>query len=198
MSLIKRDSKSPTIGGVFANLKAASKGVAARLNGELVLMLDQSGSMRGEPIHQLNIAARAVIAEHLAKVDINVITFPNVVITPGQGFFQLHARGGTPMRDAINLFYEHSATGSHGILMSDGQPDSDVSCEVEACANKGLVIHTVACGDGADERLLRWIAERTGGTFYRAGEPVQLTEAFLALGRKAIAALTEGRKELAK
>jgi uncharacterized protein YegL len=194
--LIKRNGNAPTLGGVFAHLKQASKNVVATTGADLTLILDRSGSMAGEPLAQLNLAARRVIIDFLPKININVIPFDGVKVIPAQAFVEMRVKGGTPMGAALCKFVEIAQPGSHAILMSDGSPTDDHEIGVERCVEHRLVVHTVACGDGADEILLRDIAVRTGGTFSRATQPAQLTEVFLVLTRKAVAALTDGKKEL--
>lgn len=196
MSLIKRNGNAPTLGGVFAHLKQASENVVATTGADLTLILDRSGSMAGEPIHQLNLAARRVIIDFLPKVNINVVLFDKVKVIPAQAFIEAHIHGSTPMGAALCKFVEIAQPGSHAILMSDGSPTDDYEIGVERCVERRLTVHTVACGNDADTELLRDIAVRTGGTFSHATQPHQLTEVFLILGRKAVAALTEGQKEL--
>lgn len=198
MSLVKKsDGATPTVKSVFGRLKqvAAAPPTVSRV---LTLVLDCSGSMTGEPIHELNAAVQRSIAEFASKVELRALTFPHFYsgIVPAITVGRLRAHGSTPMGEALTRFACDSERGAHAILMSDGSPTDDIEGPVRMCVEGGLVVHTVACGPDADELLLRDIAARTGGQFYRANEPIKLTDAFLQLGRKAVAALTAGQKEL--
>lgn len=193
----KSDRKPPTTKSVFSKLKQVTASPPATLGRSLTLILDRSGSMCGEPIVQLNAAVTRTIAEFSSKVNMLALTFPaSGGLVPAFALSPLVAFGGTPMGEALYTFVGAASPGDHAILMSDGQPTDDPEPAVERCVERGLVVHTVACGSGADEALLRDIAWRTGGQFYRANEPIKLADAFLQLGRVAVAALTAGQKEL--
>jgi len=192
----------------FDSLKKVAASPLVSSSRELALLLDVSGSMGTlcdsgrQAVEELESAARQTIARYGGRVKMSAILFGLCSATSGvqrfpvQALPTLQASGGTPMHLALREL-ALSAAGSHAILMSDGHPDSStkVRAEVEKIATT-KVVHTVACGPGADEVLLRWIAERTGGKFYRLGDAVELPDAFLELARVAVAALTTGATAL--
>jgi len=207
MSLVKQSGGGAPKRSPFDSLKKAASAPLLPSNRRLDLLLDVSSSMGVRcssgraAIEELEDAARATIAEYSSRVEMSAVLFGTVnerrvLRVPVKALPKLEACGGTPMHLAIYEFALASA-GSHAILMSDGRPDDprSVRAAVESVA-ASKVIHTIACGPGADEELLKWIANRTGGKFFRLGDAIDLPNAFLELARVAVAALTTGQEAI--
>ena len=206
MSIVKKPAADAKR-NPFDSLKKAAASPLTSSRRHLTLLLDVSGSM-GTPcdsgrlaVEELEDAARQTVAKYSSKVKMSAVLFGLVTAYqaqrfPAQALPHLRAGGGTPMHLAIEEF-SNDPPGSHAILMSDGHPDNRraVRAQVESIAAT-KVIHTVACGPSADEELLRWITERTGGKFFRLGDAVELPDAFLELARVAVAALTTGQQAI--
>ena len=148
-----------------------------------VLVLDTSGSMRGDAIRQLNDGLQAFIEEvrsdSLAakRVELAVVTFgPAQLIQPFAtieqfAFRELSASGGTPMGEAVNLalrtLAERKATyRANGVgyyrpwvfLITDGAPTDSITSAAAAVregeATKSFSFYAVGVED-ADLAQLR-------------------------------------------
>lgn len=200
MSLIKREGGDvkPSVGSVFDRLKKVSKAdnLVQSGSGQVFYLLDRSGSM-DDSIDELNSAAIAAMSAIRASVTVSAIPFPDPVVIDSRVFEPLHAYGGTPMEKAFDLLLTAAPDGSHAILMSDGQPNNQelVFRAARLCAERRIVVHTVPFGDAAED-FLREVARITGGEFKPAHAVADLAPVFLALGRKAVAALTSGQKAI--
>lgn len=198
MSLIKSEGSRPH-SDPFESLRKAATNVGATTK-VITLVLDVSGSMRGKAIDDLRDAASGVCARYRARVKFEAVTFASssrrmTVLD----FNSLQAGGSTAMHYGLRELLQ-APTGSHAVLMSDGRPDSDSLAldEARKLAERKIVVHTVACGESADEELLRRIAEITGGAFYQAAGSFDLPVAFEQLVSKAVAALTSGTPQLVR
>lgn len=156
----------------------------------VVILVDTSGSMKGEPIAQLNAGIAAFSAElqgdSLAakRVELALVTFgPKVEVVCGFGPVetfdppQLVAHGGTPMGEAIKKAielirerkgqYREAAIPSFRpwiVLITDGEPTDEWTAAARAVATgeAGNSFAFYAIGvDGANMTTLTQIATRT-------------------------------------
>jgi uncharacterized protein YegL len=154
----------------------------------VILVLDNSGSMTGAPIQQLNDGLQAfrdeLVTDSLAakRVELAIITFGPVKVEvdfiSAQNFYppRIEPAGATPMGEAIeraiNMLMERKATyRSAGVknyrpwvfLITDGSPTDSVSRATqlvhEGEASKSFMFYAVGV-EGADFGTLRSIATR--------------------------------------
>jgi len=161
----------------------------------MVLVIDKSGSMDGEPIEMAKSAARSAV-ELLGKRDyVGVIAFDgeSFVISDMQSarnkgkisdeIARIDAGGGTVMYPAMELAYEMlSATSAklkHCIVLTDGvSSPGDFEGLTQTMVSSKMTVSTVAAGDGADIDLLEAIARVGKGRHYHTTDPSQVPQIF--------------------
>lgn len=79
------------------------------------------------------------------------------------------------------------------IIMSDGDHNrgSDPYVAAQNAADQGIPIYTVTFGGGADQTMMKDIAQMTGGAHYHASDAAQLNQVFHDLATRLPAMLTE-------
>ena len=72
------------------------------------------------------------------------------------------------------------------VVMTDGNQNRGISplIAAEECRQAGVVVHTITFSAGADEALMQEVAELTGGTHLHATTNQQLIEAFGTIARQ--------------
>ncbi len=161
----------------------------------MVLVIDKSGSMDGEPIEMAKSAARSAV-ELLGKRDyIGVIAFDgeSFVVSEMQSarnkgkisdeIAQIDAGGGTNMYPAMELAHEMlSATSAklkHCIVLTDGvSAPGDFEGLAQTMVSAKMTVSTVAAGDGADLELLEAIARVGKGRHYHTTDVSQVPQIF--------------------
>jgi uncharacterized membrane protein len=161
----------------------------------LALVIDKSGSMAGEKLDLTKQAARAT-AEGLPPADqIAVIVFdsqskPVVQLQRAANrqriatdISRIAASGGTNilagLREAVDELLPARARKKHVILLSDGQsPYDEIPELVDAAGTAHITISAIGVGDGADQTMLKLIAERGGGRFYQTRDPASIPRIF--------------------
>jgi Ca-activated chloride channel homolog len=161
----------------------------------LALVIDKSGSMAGDKLDLTKQAARAT-AEALPPADqIGVIVFdsqakPVVQLQRAANrqriandIGRIQASGGTNilagLREAVDELGAATARKKHVILLSDGQsPYDEIPDLVDAARAARITISAIGVGDGADQTMLKMIAERGGGRFYQTRDPASIPRIF--------------------
>ena len=161
----------------------------------LALVIDKSGSMAGDKLELTKQAARAT-AEVLPPSDqIAVIVFdsqskPVVELQRAANrqriandIGRIQASGGTNilagLREAVDELLPARARKKHVILLSDGQsPYDEIPDLVDAATAAHITISAIGVGDGADQTMLKTIAERGGGRFYQTRDPASIPRIF--------------------
>ena len=161
----------------------------------MVLVIDKSGSMSGNPIVLARQAARAA-AELLSPQDqIAVIGFDSnpqlfLDLTPAgnQGAIaaaidSMQASGGTDLAPAMaqakDILAGASAKIKHVIAMTDGQTSpSNLLALCQEMADSGMTVSTVAMGQGAARDLLAAMAEAGRGRYYETDSPENVPQIF--------------------
>ena len=161
----------------------------------MVLVIDKSGSMSGEPIEMAKSAARSAV-ELLGKRDyVGVIAFDgeSFVISEMQSarnkgkisdeIARIDAGGGTTMYPAMELAYEMlseaSAKLKHCIILTDGvSSPGDFEGLSQTMVSAKMTVSTVGAGDGADIDLLEEIARVGKGRHYHTTDPSQVPQIF--------------------
>ncbi len=152
------------------------------------LVMDKSGSMRGEKLERAQEAAYVYVdtsgeGEDLVSLAAFDASGESVVepisIESGreklkQKILSLSSGGSTNVGAGLAVAYEHLSMceleSRAAVLLSDGENNSgSYDAEVIKFEQAGWPISTVAFGKDADQEMLSEIAYRTGGTFSPAG-----------------------------
>ena len=171
---------------------------AERITTGIVLLVDVSGSMVGEPMIQ----AKAAMQEFVLKLDpqdeVSLLAF-DTVVTEIQDFttdrsllFQaiesLNPLGNTALYDAVidgtSKAAEFRTSRQMVVLLSDGlatinQDKRDES--LRAAASNGATIVAVGLGAGVDVDYLTEITEASGGLLLEADTPAALRQEYIDL-----------------
>lgn len=161
----------------------------------MVLVIDKSGSMQGEPIALARASAKAAAELLGAQDQIAVVGFDSEtrVILPMtnaadrgtvlNAIESLQADGGTDaypgMLKGKELLQNTVAKVKHMIVLSDGEtPDNDFSGLVRDMRAQGMTVSSVAFGAGAAKDLMKMIAQEGGGRFYETDEAANMPQIF--------------------
>ncbi len=161
----------------------------------MVVVVDKSGSMDGDPIEMAKTAARSAV-ELLGRRDqVAVLAFDGdtYVISEMQPasstakisdeIARIEAGGGTTMYPAMEMSFEMlmatSAKLKHVILLTDGvSTPGDFEGLAAQMASAKITVSTVAAGSGADTELLEQIARVGKGRYYFTEDPAQVPQIF--------------------
>ena len=161
----------------------------------MVLVIDKSGSMSGEPIEMAKSAARSA-AELLGRSDkLAVLAFDGstYVISEMQSarnkgkisdeISRIDAGGGTTMYPAMEMAYEilsgTSAKLKHVIILTDGvSSPGDFEGIAQQMVSSKMTVSTVGAGGGADQDLLETIARVGKGRYYFTEDAAQVPQIF--------------------
>jgi hypothetical protein len=96
---------------------------------------------------------------------------------------RIQASGGTNilagLREAVDELLPAHARKKHVILLSDGQsPYDEIPDLLDAATAARITVSAVGVGDGADQTMLKMIAERGGGRFYHTRDPASIPRIF--------------------
>jgi Ca-activated chloride channel family protein len=161
----------------------------------MVLVIDKSGSMSGEPIALARASAKAAAELLGAQDQIAVVGFDSStrIILPMTGAADkgtvlnsidtLEADGGTDaypgMVEGRTLLQNAVAKVKHMIVLSDGQtPDNDFAGLVRDMRAQGMTISSVSLGDGAAKDIMQMIAQEGGGRYYETNDPNNMPQIF--------------------
>jgi Ca-activated chloride channel family protein len=166
---------------------------------DVTLVIDTSGSMRGEPLAEAKAGAKSFLDNLGPRDTVGLLFFdsePYPVFGPfalGEGKAKLQARidqafakGGTALYDAIARAYrsqqERARRDPHRIhalvVMTDGRDENSTVSTLEQLGTMlgkdeegtGVKVFTIAYGKGADPKVLAGIAESGRGTSARGTE----------------------------
>ncbi len=168
----------------------------------LCLILDQSGSMKGQPIETVKQAAKGLV-DKLQKGDrLSVVVFahrakillPNQIVEdPGyvkRQIERLHAEGGTSIDEGLKLGIEELGKGtkeavSQVFLLTDGENEhgnNDRCLKLaELAASYNLTLNTLGFGDYWNQDILEKIADAGGGSLSYIQHPEQAVAEFSRL-----------------
>jgi Ca-activated chloride channel family protein len=168
----------------------------------LVIAVDTSGSMQGEPMTYLKLGLEQMIPALKAEDHVSLLSFSNsahVVLdyaeasdaaTLSQAFDALVAKGSTNLYDG--LFSAFSLAEAHldpshqnrVMYLSDGKATAGVlngaklSSLARAYAKKGIGITTIGVGTDFDVEVMRGLGEIGAGNFYFLEDPKAVKEVF--------------------
>jgi hypothetical protein len=200
-------SVSLFFGGLLGTpeFETSLQATAAFLDRDMVIVVDRSDSMAGAPFLQLKTAVNGFLQtlqdeqsdERVGLASYSEIAYPHAALTADLAHVQgvmnslsterarTNIGGGIDMGRSLLL----NAPASSGvtekviILMTDGYHNTGTDPRVAAtrAVNDGIIIHTVTFGWYADQALMRYVANQTGGTFTHAPDGYTLAQAFLEL-----------------
>ena len=181
--------------GQTVPVAAVEQGLDSSLAIDVVLALDTSNSMAGDPLEQAKMAARSFLAELSQEDAVAVITFDDAVelIQPytidrtvaTAAIDSVSAGGGTALYQATSESLRLAAGAGSGrevvVLLSDGldngSTDSRESAQA-AAETMGVPIFAIGLGADIDVSYLEALAELSGGRFVATPSPEGLAAVF--------------------
>lgn len=171
-------------------------------------MLDVSGSMGGKKIESLRDAVSGFVTScDMTDTSVAMEPFGDSYPSPNRvsltcvqpmlmtTAMMLQSHSNTPMARAMN-YVLHEVPITRGVLVSDGEPDSETDAVGSACdfREAGIPIDCVHIGDSTGgEACLKKIAEITGGQYIKFTDVSSFSKSFKYLTPKYYAMLTSGR-----
>jgi Ca-activated chloride channel homolog len=169
-------------------LKAQRQNENHRVPVNVALVIDRSGSMRGQKLDEAKRAARELV-QRMTEVDrlalvhygTNVTTFPSTLVTEEARARMLAFVDGIEDDGSTNISGALEAAAqelrpavsqfrvSRAILLSDGQPTTGLVREEELTAlarqlrAEGIAVSALGVGDDFNENLMQGIADQGGG-----------------------------------
>jgi Ca-activated chloride channel homolog len=161
----------------------------------MVLVIDKSGSMEGQPIALARASAKAAAEMLGAQDQIAVVGFDsdtrvilNMTSAADRGTVlnsidSLEASGGTDaypgMVKGRELLQNAVAKVKHMIVLSDGQtPENDFTGLVRDMRAQGMTVSSVCLGAGAAKDVMQLIAQEGGGRYYETDDPATMPQIF--------------------
>ena len=189
--------------GEFVEVEGVSAVVNEDIGIAVLLLMDISASMEGEPLAQGRAAAAAFVAGLLRNDVVALVTFASAapidadfaidreVLLQQIGAIEADQDGGTALYDAVvNALLAVSdapTTRRAVILLTDGRDSGSLSAaarndSLEAAALAGVPVYAIALGDEADADYLEALAQEAGGEVYEAATPGEVPAIFDAIG----------------
>ncbi|HEX3773296.1 MAG TPA: VWA domain-containing protein [Polyangiaceae bacterium] len=161
----------------------------------MVLAIDRSGSMTGLPMEMAKAACKATLSTLQGDDLLEVIAFDStpvvyVKMQPARyrsriqnDIQRIQPGGGTEIFPSLDMAYRDlsvvQARKKHVILLTDGQaPSQGIKDLVQAMLSESITVTTVGLGEGANQDLLRMIADTGGGRFHAVPDPNSLPKIF--------------------
>ena len=212
----ERTSTSPSgqvnliFGGLFGvdTFEPVQSATATRLDRDVALVLDRSGSMNQEGRFESLLSGVDVFVEELEatppKENVSLTVYeatpeklldltedlPSIQaamedVTPG-GYTGIGRAMEVGLDSLLNDPTRRRLALRSMVVMTDGRQNRGVSPLVvaEECRRQNVVVHTITFSVGADEALMRDVAETTGGIHIHAVGNEQLVEAFQTIARQ--------------
>lgn len=168
----------------------------------LCLILDQSGSMKGQPIEMVKKAALKLVDKLQSCDRLSIVVFAHraKVLVPNQyvedpihikrQIERLYAEGGTSIDEGLKLGLEELGKGkneaiSQAFLLTDGENehgDNDRCLKLAGlAASYNLTLNTLGFGDYWNQDILEKIADGGGGSLSYIQRPDQVVQEFARL-----------------
>lgn len=164
---------------------------------QAVLVFDNSYSVKGEKLAALVKAGEAFLAGLRPADEAALISFSHEILWVGgptadkeavrRALYRLEPRGPTAMFDALHVALTLGDRFGRAlvVLFTDGDDNTSILGEQELASvteRQNALLHVVALGGRADQmRIVRELAERSGGRLWRPDSPRKLGEAFAAI-----------------
>jgi len=207
-------SPSGRVNLIFGNLfgvdsfEPVQSATATRLDRDIALVLDKSGSMGEEgrfpsllngvdvfvesleettPVENVSLTVYDTTPEKLVDLTKDLVSIQTAMdeVTPnGRTGIGLAMRVG--LDSLLNDAGRRRLALRSMIVMTDGNQNEGISpiIAAEECRAENVVVHTITFSSGADEALMEQVASLTGGTHLHAETNEQLVEAFQTIARQ--------------
>ncbi len=197
-------------GGIFGvdTFSPVQTATATRLDRDIALVLDKSGSMAEggrfesllagvdvfvdeltatQPVENVSLTVYDSEPEKLLDItkQLEDIRFALEGVTP-EGFTGIGDAMRVGLDSLLNDPNARNLALRSMIVMTDGNQNRGIDAMIaaEECRAANVVVHTITFSDGADENLMREVAEHTGGTHLHATSNGQLVDAFRTIARQ--------------
>jgi Ca-activated chloride channel family protein len=185
-----------------AIVPSSSFGIATEAPRRVVILLDRSGSMQGEPLSQARKAIEACLGVLSETDSFGLVAFDNEVLTfqpalvsgtrelrdkAHEFLMQVDARGGTELaRGFLEAAKLLEGGGGDILILTDGQVSGTEKILADA-RSAGVRLHCLGIGSASQDRFLALLARETGGVsrFVTPRERVDLSavDLFASVGR---------------
>jgi tight adherence protein B len=169
----------------------------------IVLAVDNSYSMRGEPLHQATRAGEEFLASQQRASATGLVAFghealaltrlnaPREEVARTLTALEPDRQSGTSLYDAVGLSSARLAHMSNGmrilVLLTDGHDlgsKSSLSGAIAAARRANVVVYAIAAGSKAEKAPLHALASATGGKVFDAADAGSLGSTYQALSRE--------------
>lgn len=197
-------------GGIFGvdSFQPIQSATATRLDRDIALVLDKSGSMSANGRFDSLLNGVTVFVDELKdtkpRENISLVaydTFPQKLVALTENLDSIRERigqetpgGTTGIGRAMEVGLDSVLNDPNAsrlalksiIVMTDGNQNAGISpiAVANECRRANVTVHTITFGDGANQRLMQEVARRTGGTHLHAIDNTQLIEAFRIIARQ--------------
>lgn len=197
-------------GGIFGvdDFQPIQSATATRLDRDIALVLDKSGSMSLDGRFDSLLNGVSVFVEELNETkpieNVSLVaydTFPQKLLDLTEDLNAIRERiaqetpsGLTGIGRAMEVGLDSVQNDPNAsrlalksiIVMTDGNQNSGISpiAVANACRRANVTVHTITFSDGANQSLMREVADRTGGTHLHATTDAQLVDAFRVIARQ--------------
>jgi tight adherence protein B len=205
-AIVVTDEPTPSAPTLTENGDKVTDPIATNLGQakSIVLAVDRSRSMEGQPLQSAVEAARAFVAAKPFEDRISVVTYATepIILTGFQTSttdadsalrsISLDPVAGTTLYDALvlsaNSLASETYLGRVVIIVTDGnETRSEATLEdaIAAAQNAGASVYVVGIeSDKFNPEPLRQIAEETGGNYYGAADAAALTEVYNSIAEE--------------
>ena len=212
----ERTSTSPNgevgtfFGGLFGvdNFETTQSATATRLDRDIALVLDKSGSMNtdnrfaglldgvsvfvselnaSKPRENVSLIVYDIFPQKLLGLSEDLDAFlPEVNAQTPSGFTGIGRAMEVGLDSVLNDPNASRLALRSMIVMTDGRQNRGIKPLVvaEKCRRANVVVHTITFSAGANQQLMQDVADLTGGTHLHADNNAQLAEAFQRIARQ--------------
>jgi uncharacterized protein YegL len=197
-------------GGIFGvdDFQPIQSATATRLDRDIALVLDKSGSMDNNGRFPALLNGVSVFVDELKdtkpKENVSLVaydTFPRKLLDLTEDLDAVRDRIGqeTPsgrtgigraMQMGLNSIQNDPKARRLAlksiVVMTDGRQNEGISpiAVANECRRANVTVHTITFSSGANQTLMQQVADRTGGTHLHATDNAQLVEAFRTIARQ--------------